>query len=233
MAQSSAMQLEADSLKRDEMLFVGTQEALRRSGKQLSEFRDKYQQDRGKLPAEMGQDDRGRRVKWVVKTEDGSPPEGSAPKVYPPPQKTANAPGRNTFNPSQSPPMMFPSVAAYMPIALSEPPTYHDDKYELYRNEVLWWMGAHSGVADQQLVATLAIRADGAMKGFLAQYMEQSRETPAFRTIAGLLIMLDTELLKTSQGIAMVKSGYGPNAAEGQEVECGNFGFDGIDYRRR
>ena len=207
MAQASATQLEAESLKRDGILFVGTQEALRHPGKRLSDFRDQYQQDRGKLPAEMGHDDRGRRVKWKVKEEDGYHPDESATIIYAPPLSAAYSPGQTTSIPNHPPPMVFPSVSAYMPIALIEPPTYRNDKYELYRKEVLWWKDVHSGVADQQLVATLAIRADGLMKGFLVQYMEQTRTTPAFRTIAWLISMLDTELLKTSHETAVVKIG--------------------------
>ena len=115
--------------------------------------------------------------------------------------------------------MVFPPVAAYIPISLSEPPTYQNDKYELYRKEILRWADIRSGVPDQKVVAKLAIRSEGLPHGFSVHYMEQARNTSGMRKIAALIALLGTELLKTPHETDTMKIGmwsnFGRRSGEG------------------
>ena len=37
-------------------------------------------------------------------------------------------------------------------------PCYREDRYELFRMELLWWEDVNAGIADRQLRAVLAIK---------------------------------------------------------------------------
>ena len=93
-----------------------------------------------------------------------------------------------------------------MPITISAPPTFENNKYELYRKELLWWRDLHFNVADAQLIIKLTLCAhDDIMKPLLMQFLETTRSKPQDRTMILLLSFLDAELKKSAHETALSK----------------------------
>ena len=97
------------------------------------------------------------------------------------------------------------TIVPYMPITVSDPPRYQQDRYELFRKELLWWKDIHHGVPEGQLVAILAIKSEGLVKGLMVQYMENTRQQQSERSLEDVILKLDEQLAKGAHETAMVK----------------------------
>ena len=102
--------------------------------------------------------------------------------------------------------MKDPVQTMMMPVTISLPPQFENNKYELYRKELLWWRDIRYNIADAKLIIKISMSGnDDILNPLLAQFREHTRNAPSKRTMTNLLPTLDDELKKSGQETALRK----------------------------
>ena len=218
--QVSAEQL--SSLREDTQHAIRhTQQVVHETFSQLSEQADRNAGTR------MGRDDRNLRNDRIRNSEPASssadiPRMQTMPNVHSCPPQTVPPsfhtgvhmmPGGPMPMPNSSVPPPY-TAAPIIQVAISDPPKFREERYELFRKELLWWRDVNTGISDQQLCATLAIRTEGLMKSYLIKFMEVTRTNLIGRTLEKLIQYLDENLAKSTQESTITKIGLWSSLAK-------------------
>ena len=87
---------------------------------------------------------------------------------------------------------------------IADPPKFPAEAYEEYRRNVRFWNEIHGYFEEGQLVAKLAMRADGPLKIIIIRYLKEEKDAKR-RKVGDIIKLLDAEFARPTQEVIITK----------------------------